>query len=189
MKTHIRVPLSVVTLLLACCAAAEAPPVPQRLDNDEFQEVLAVSGDLYIAGQPSEAGLEWLKEQGVTTVVNLRTQPEMDNRSAVPYDEKAAVERLGMTYVHLPQGGPDTPYSPATVDAFARAIEISSGRTLLHCTVAWRASHLWTAYLMRYRDLTLHGAVELGRTVNLGTPPLEGFLGERLIYTQADENL
>ena len=160
--------------------AASDTALPVKLDSTGFTEVLARSGDVYIAGQPTEDALKKLQAEGVTTVVNLRTDAEMNNRQGVPYDERAAVAALGMTYIHLPQGGPDTPYSPATVAALAQAIDDNPGKTLLHCTVAWRASHLWTAYLMRYKDLSLDEAIEHGRAINLGTLPLEGFLGERV---------
>ncbi|MCZ6619810.1 MAG: protein tyrosine phosphatase family protein [Gammaproteobacteria bacterium] len=154
--------------------------LPRSLDRDGFQEVLAVSGDVYISGQPDEAGLARAKSLGVTTVVNLRTHRETDNRNIVPYDEQAGVAALGMRYVHIPQGGPDTPYHPAAVDRFAQAVEAAEGKVLLHCTVAWRASHLWAAYLVKYKGLDLKEAVRHGRAVNFGTLPLEGFLDESL---------
>ncbi|MDA1074150.1 MAG: sulfur transferase domain-containing protein, partial [Proteobacteria bacterium] len=103
--------------------AASDTALPVKLDSTGFTEVLARSGDVYIAGQPTEDALKKLQAEGVTTVVNLRTDAEMNNRQGVPYDERAAVAALGMTYIHLPQGGPDTPYSPATVAALAQAID------------------------------------------------------------------
>ena len=71
-----------------------AEPLPQKLDVEGFQAVLASTGDVYVGGQPSREALDWLKSEGVTTVVNLRTQPEMDNRSRVPYDEAAALKLI-----------------------------------------------------------------------------------------------
>lgn len=158
----------------------------EKLDDEGFREVLVRSGDLYISGQPSKAGLERLQREGVTTVVNLRTHTEMDNRDVVDFDEAAAVEALGMTYIHIPSGGPDTPYSPEMVSSFAKAVEQADGKVLLHCTVAWRASHLYTAYLNQYRGLSLHDAVAAGQSINLGTLPLEGFLGETLEIVVAE---
>ncbi|MCZ6640155.1 MAG: protein tyrosine phosphatase family protein [Gammaproteobacteria bacterium] len=154
--------------------------LPRTLDSAGFQEVLAVSGDIYIAGQPDEDGLARAKSLGVTTVVNLRTHRETDNRSIVPYDEQASVAELGMKYVHIPLGGPDTPYGPEAVDLFAEAMDAAEGKVLLHCTVAWRASHLWTAYLVKHKGFDLQEAVRHGRAVNFGTLPLEGFLDKSL---------
>ncbi len=161
-------------------AVAAEVELPRSLETAGFQEVLAVSGNVYIAGQPDEAGLARAKSLGVTTVVNLRTHRETDDRKIVPYDEEKSVTELGMKYVHIPLGGPDTPYGPQAVDLFALAIEAAEGKVLLHCTVAWRASHLWTAYLVKHKGLDLQEAVRHGRAVNFGTLPLEGFLDKSL---------
>src|SRR5947209_7262762 len=55
-------------------------PAPVALDtagmfNSRFAKV---GDDVFIGGQPTEKALRDLKAQGVTTVVNLRTPPEMD---------------------------------------------------------------------------------------------------------------
>jgi uncharacterized protein (TIGR01244 family) len=171
--------------------ASDQPPSADAeleiLDSDGFREVLVRRGDLYISGQPTEAGLERLQQAGVTTVINLRTSQEMDNREVVSFDEAVEVDKLGMTYVHLPSGGPDTPYSPEILKRFAEALDNAGGKVLLHCTVAWRASHLYTAYLYRYQGLSLNDAVNVGRKINLGSLPLSGFLGEELSYESTGE--
>jgi len=170
-----------ISLLMMFSAYSSADVVEiETLDKDGFNQVLVRSGNLFIAGQPTEAGLKRLQESGVTTVVNLRTNAEMDNREVVPFDEAAVVEDLGMDYVHIPAGGPDTPYSPEMLEQFAQTLDQAEGKVLLHCTVAWRASHLYTAYLTRYQGLSLGKAQRIGRSINLGTLPLEGFLGEEL---------
>ncbi len=174
-----------LAMTMAAVVAGAETTMPEQLEPEGFREVLVVTGDVFIAGQPTPEGLERLHEAGVTTVINLRTDQEMDNRDVVPFDEAALVERLGMRYVHVPSGGPETPYSPEMVARVAAALESADGKVLLHCTVAWRASHLWTAYLHRYRDLPLEEAVQHGRAINLGTLPLEGFLGEPLIIQAA----
>ncbi len=183
MKSISALVLGLVALLLqpGSVHATDAPPLPELLPADNFQQVLARAGDeLYIAGQPSEAGLEQMRAAGVTTIVNLRTEREMNDRNLVPFDEAALAAELGLTYVHVPSGGPDTPYTPGMVERFAEILASAEGKVLLHCTVAWRASHLYTAWLHRYRNLPLPEAVRHGRTINLGTLPLEGFLGTPL---------
>ena len=169
--------------LVAASTALADTPFPEVLDAEGFQQVLVQSGDVFIAGQPTEAGLKRMRDNGVTTVVSLRTDREMDDRNIVPFDERAAVQALGMKYVHIPLGGPGTPYTPEAVERFAAAVTASEGKTLLHCTVAWRASHMWTAYLVEHEDLTLDEALRHGRAINLGDLPLEGFLGTPLNFT------
>lgn len=162
--------------------AVSSEPLPVKLDVEGFQAVLASAGDVYVAGQPSREALDWLKSEGVTTVVNLRTQPEMDNRDRVPYDEAAALDSLGLEYVHIPLGGEDDPYTPEAVARFAEAVDLSEGKVLLHCTVGWRASHMWVAYLVRHRGMELNEAIAHGEAINLGTLPFEELLGAELTF-------
>jgi uncharacterized protein (TIGR01244 family) len=173
--------------VFADASAGSGPAFPERLASLGFREVLARSGNVHIAGQPSEAGLARAKMLGISTVINLRTTQEMDDRNIVPYDEAAAVKALGMNYVHIPQGGPDTPYSPAALAAFAEALEAAAGqKVLLHCTVAWRASHMWAAWLATHGGLSLADAVQHGEAVNFGQLPFEQFIGRDLNLESAD---
>ncbi|MCB1684901.1 MAG: protein tyrosine phosphatase family protein, partial [Pseudomonadales bacterium] len=157
-------------------ARADGPAV--LLDATGFNTVLARADErLYISGQPTPEGFARLRKEGVTTVINLRTEPEM---SALPFDEAATLADLSMDYVHLPSGGPDTPYAPATLERFADVLATAEGKVLLHCTVAWRASHLYAAYLYRHRGLSLEDAIARANGINFGGLPIEGFLGESL---------
>jgi protein tyrosine/serine phosphatase len=63
--------------------ALSRPAIPR------FQQV---AEGLYRGGQPTPAGLAFLKQRGIRTVVDLRPED----------GEKALVEKLGMKYVHLP---------------------------------------------------------------------------------------
>ena len=163
-------------------------PAPVALDNPGlFQDKFAkVGDDVFISGQPTAQGLRDLHDQGVTTVVNLRSPPEM---ARVPFDEAALVKQLGMEYVYLPmRGTPELPYSPEAVKSFAAAMTNAKGKVLLHCTFAWRASHLWAAYLIQYRDVPVATALEQARSINLmddmrmdgDKQPVESFLGRTL---------
>jgi uncharacterized protein (TIGR01244 family) len=164
-------------------------PAPVALDpHGQFQEKFArVGEDVFISGQPTEQALRDLHAQGVTTVVNLRTPEEMSKR--VPFDEAALVKELGMEYVYVPvRGNAEFPYSPAAVKSFAAAMTGAKGKVLLHCTVAWRASHLWAAYLIQDRDVPVATALQQARTINLmddmrmdgDQQPVEAFLGRSL---------
>jgi uncharacterized protein (TIGR01244 family) len=164
-------------------------PAPVVLDpHGQFQEKFArVGDDVFISGQPTERALRDLRAQGVTTVVNLRTPEEMSKR--VPFDEAALVKELGMEYVYVPvRGNAEFPYSPAAVKSFAAAMSGAKGKVLLHCTVAWRASHLWAAYLIQDRDVPVATALQQARMINLmddmrmdgDQQPVEAFLGRSL---------
>ena len=169
-------------------AWAEPYKTPEALDKEGFRDVFArVAPNVYIGGQPSPEGLERAKALGVTRVINLRTSFEMDNREVVPYDEAAKVEELQMEYVHLPLGGPDTPYNPQAVDQLADALGDLDEPTLLHCTVAWRATHLWTAYLIDKQGWAFADAIHTAKQLNLGDLPLAGFLGRELTVVPEDD--
>ena len=164
-------------------------PAPVILDpHGQFQDKFAsVGDDVFISGQPTEQALRDLHAKGVTTVVNLRSPEEMQKR--VSFDEAALVKSLGMDYVYVPvRGNAEFPYSPAAVKSFATAMTGAKGKVLLHCTVAWRASHLWAAYLIQYRDVPAAKALAQARTINLmdnmrmdgDRQPVEDFLGRSL---------
>jgi hypothetical protein len=94
-------------------------PDPVALDNHgRFQDKFAkVGDDVFISGQPTAQALRDHRDQGVRTVVNLRSPPEM---ARVGFDEAALVKELGMEYVYLPmRGTKELPYSPAAVKSFA----------------------------------------------------------------------
>jgi len=185
---------SVVALLVTLPAAAQSVigkdktgPVPDPVSLDTtglFQDkFVRVGDDMFIGGQPTEKALRQLRSDGVTTVVNLRMPEEM---ARVKFDEAALVKELGMKYVHIPmRGTAENPYGPKQLDAFAAALAAADGKVLLHCTIAWRASHLWAAYLIRERHVPVETALSQARRINLmddmrmgnGEQPLEGFLG------------
>lgn len=184
----------VVSAALAAPAAAQKivgttgpVPAPVALDiTGLFQEKYAsVGDDLFIGGQPTEKALRDLKAKGVTTVVNLRMPQEM---ARIGFDEAALLKELGITYVHIPLGGtPENPYAPAALDQFSKVMASAQGKVLLHCTIAWRASHMWGAYLIRERRMPVATALDHVKSINLradapfgNQQPIEGFLGRTL---------
>ena len=154
---------------------------PIKLDAKGFQEVFAKVGDLYISGQPSAESFSMLKSEGVTTVINLRTPSEMDNRESVPFDEKVVVDSLGLEYIHIPLGGTEFPYTNEALQKFADAVDKAEGKVLLHCTVGRRASNMWGAYLIQFKGFEPNKAIEYAKAVNFGEWPLEGLLGKKMI--------
>lgn len=185
-----------MTVALSSSAAAQSivgpgktGPVPNPVALDItglFQEKYAsVGDDMFIGGQPTEKALRELKAKGVTTVVNLRMPQEMEQ---IGFDEAALLKELGIKYVHIPmRGSPENPYGPKQLDQFTEVMNTASGKVLLHCTVAWRASHMWGAYLIRERKMPVSTVIDQVRSINLrddrpfgGVQPIEGFLGRTL---------
>ena len=148
----------------------------------------SVGEDFFIAGQPTERALREMQKLGVTTIINLRMPQEMER---IGFDEAKLIADLGMKYVHIPMRGGDgeNSYSPQTLRRFADAMKAADGKVLLHCTIAWRASHIWAAYLIQERGIAEDDAVRHARAINLmdqhrmdasGRQPIEMFLGRRV---------
>ncbi len=131
--------------------------------------ILFRAGNFFFGGQPDEAALKWLAADGVTLVINLRTDPEMETVLAGGLDEPAVLHALGVAYVRIPMGG-EAGFSPKDVNALHDALAGQSGRVLIHCTTGNRASWLWTAYLVRCRGWSIDDAVALTRKIRLYFP-------------------
>jgi uncharacterized protein (TIGR01244 family) len=171
---------------LATTGPIKSLPAPVDLDTTGmFQaKYVRLGDDIFIGGQPTEKALREMKAQGVTVVVNLRSPEEM--KTAVKFDEPAVIQELGMRYVYIPmRGTPEFPYSPDAITKFADAVSSANGKVLLHCTIAWRASHLWAAYLIKERGVASEEALANARAINLldtrrigsgARQPIEDFL-------------
>lgn len=166
--------------LQACMSVPQQSVSPDRvrtLAGDGFRGGLAHSGELYLAGVPDAAGLDRLPGLGVRTVIDLRTNEELD---AAELDESKQLERLGIAWRSLPAGGESAPFSPEHVAAFDALLAQSDGPILLHCGSGYRATHLYVAWLHRARGMSLPEALAVGQALRLGSLPLEGFLGAPL---------
>jgi uncharacterized protein (TIGR01244 family) len=198
MKNTIAFALAATVILSSTSAAqkivGQGPlkslPAPVILDTAGMflARYASVGEDFFIAGQPTEAALREMKKLGVTTVINLRMPQEMER---IGFDEAKLVGDLGMKYVHIPMRGADGEhaYSPQTLRKFADAMKTADGKVLLHCTIAWRASHIWAAYLMQERSVPDADALAHARAINLmdehrmdgsGRQPVEMFLDRKV---------
>jgi len=196
-RTWIAVAVALAAVLPVAAEEQASPPVtdigidrgalPVSIDAVDGVRPLFRDGRVYIAGQPSREALARLQGLGVTAVVNLRTPAEMEDRQRVPYDEAAAVAELGMEYVRIPLGGDEHPYAPPAVDRLAKVLAEHRGPVLLHCTVGWRASYLWVAYLIREQGLALPDALARGEAIAISPDPLEGLLGRPLAVVYEGE--
>jgi protein tyrosine phosphatase (PTP) superfamily phosphohydrolase (DUF442 family) len=73
------------------------------------------------------------------------------------------------------------------VDRLAKALADHPGPVLLHCTIGWRASYLWVAYLVREQGFALPDALARGKAIAITPDPLEGLLGRPLDVVYGDE--
>lgn len=157
--------------IYACLAAtviAQEPSDAKRVTAAECGSIgrLHVCGDIFLAGQPSEADLKLLKDRGVKTIINLRTADELD------WDEAGAVRALGMKYVHVPVGSPDD-LTDASFGKLCKLLKDADGNpTVLHCASANRVGAVWLAHRIADDGLDYEAALKEAEQVGLRSPAL-----------------
>ena len=166
--------LSVGAFLVGCQTYADiqygpfvAPP--REIEDWEGVPRLSRAWNVLFAGQPTEEGFSLLAERGVTVVVNLRPDAEMQR--AVDFDEATLVESLGMEYVHIPM----TP-STFSADDVARlqaviyrpgAIPREPFTLVIHCRSSNRCGALWAAFLHDDYGFDESKAIQYGKSAGL----------------------
>jgi protein tyrosine phosphatase (PTP) superfamily phosphohydrolase (DUF442 family) len=133
------------------------------------------AGDFFLSGQPEKETLDLLKEKGVTLVVNVRTNVEMDLHNRKMFDEPGYIKDLDMKYLHVEVGG-DAGFTPEAVKKVADGIKDADGKILIHCRGAGRATLVWMAWLINYDGYSINNAIELGKNAVFSFP-LENLLG------------
>lgn len=130
--------------------------------------------DILVAGQPNLEQLEYLADEGFTTVINLRMPGEFDD-----FDEAAEVQQLGMRYVHIPLKN-IAAIVPADALALHEAITTASGPVLLHCTVGWRAGGLLAIERYLVHDVSRQEAIEIAAEAHMShaTGDVEGWIDD-----------
>lgn len=102
----------------------------------EIPYLASPQANLYTAGQPTNAAWELLAEEGVTTVINLRSDAEMQGSL-----EPQLVEQNGMQYIHIPVAGAvDISFEKA--QALQQALAEAKGKVLVHCASSNRVGAL-----------------------------------------------
>lgn len=121
-------------------------------------------GDIYLAGQPSPADLDLLKQAGIETIISVRNPKE------VPWDEAAEVSKRGMKFVEVPFQGADQ-LKPAVFDKLRKTLlDEKRGPTVFHCGSANRVGAVWYAHRVLDDDLSPQAALEEAKIVGLRTP-------------------
>jgi protein tyrosine phosphatase (PTP) superfamily phosphohydrolase (DUF442 family) len=169
-------------------------PVVYEPAIGEFANGAWRAGDVFITGQPDAAALaDMIVEEQVTLVVNLRTPAEMERmekREENPFDEAGFIRPFtvdfGVEYLELPIGGEDNPPTPAQVDAFAEALARHETKALLKCGTGGRSSHMWAAYLVRHKGMSVNEARRQAGAMSFGPSTMERLLGVEFEYDIKD---
>lgn len=119
------------------------------------------TGDVVFAGQPEPAALEYLASQGYATVVSTRGMNELS------WDERAAVESLGMRFVQIPMESPVTGITAEQIAALDSVLAGHAGPILLHCGSGNRVAGLWAAWLAEKQGMDPDEALRLAQLAGM----------------------
>ncbi len=105
-------------------------------------KITVVEQDFAVAPQITTADIGELAREGVRTIINNRPDGEEPGQLTAA-QARAAAERQGLTYIHIPVHTDSI--TAADVDAFARALKQSAKPILAHCRSGTRCYLLWAA--------------------------------------------
>jgi protein tyrosine phosphatase (PTP) superfamily phosphohydrolase (DUF442 family) len=110
----------------------------------DILNVHPISPSLYTSGQPTEAQLVLVRDQGVGLVVNLA----LSSSDRALKDERSSVEALGMRYVHIPVLF-DAPSEEDYVRFEQTLLAQGAESTWVHCALNYRVSSFVAVYAHR----------------------------------------
>lgn len=132
---------------------------------EDIYNYLQLTDRIATGGQPTEAQLTDVAQSGYEVVINLA----LSNSDFSLPDERATVEALGMTYIHIPVIW----QSPRREDLrlFCDALQSQGDRRVfVHCAANMRVSAFMALY----------------RTLRLGIPWNQAYRDVERIWTPAD---
>jgi len=118
------------------------------------------------AGQPTAEQIPRLATAGYHTILDLRGVEE--DRG---YDEAAAVQAAGMSYVQVPVASA-ADLDAATFERFFEVMETAERPLVVHCRSSNRVGALYAAYLAVREGLSLEDALSRGREAGLRSEEL-----------------
>ena len=123
----------------------------------------AITSQITIGDQPTEADLTRLKAEGYSGVVNLRNdgEPEQPLSTSAEGDK---VRALGMSYIHMGVGG--SPLAQAGVKSVCDFID-ANGKVMVHCRKGGRAAAIVLIHQARANNWSAAEAAARGRGLGL----------------------
>jgi uncharacterized protein (TIGR01244 family) len=163
---------AVVTGFLTATAlvTAQAPQMPAS-SIPGITNYTRVDATVGCGGATAVQAFPALKREGFTTVINLR---QADEPGANIDESKAAAERAGLKYIHIPFDG-HAP-SPAVADAFLAAVkDPSNAPVYIHCAAASRVGAVWLIKRVLVDGWDVDRATSEAKKIGLRSVQLEQF--------------
>lgn len=159
-----------------CMSTLFAQVMPVNRDTVEtiqgFRNIYRYQ-NFYLGAQPNYEALHWLKSKGVRTIINLRTAKENQDFTLSSFNEEAIAVQMGFNYHAVPVDGVKD-YTPAKLDEMAALLK-EDNPVFIHCAGAIRVTHLFMAYLIKYKHYEVDEAIEIGKKLTFSFP-LENLL-------------
>ena len=147
---------------------ATAQAKPNKIESSELGSAKNVHrlGNLFFSGQFAQVDIATLKEHGVTRVITLRTDGEIE------WDEKGAIKNAGMEFLKVPFRSPEA-LTDDVFDSVRRLLNDKSKTTLLHCGSANRVGGVWLPHRVLDEGVELETALEEAKQIGLHTEFIE----------------
>ena len=139
---------------------ADAAATPEVAINNFRQ----IDERVYRGAAPGKQGLRDLAAMGVTTIVDLRAEADLEV-------DEALLDELGLTRVHLPARDGQLPTEAQTAE-FLEIVGESSGPVFLHCGAGVGRTGAMTAFYLNATGQA-EGTAAMQRILSVGPPSLE----------------
>jgi len=156
---------------------------PVQVKDVEGVKNFYIDGPLCVASQPSAAALRGFADDGVSVVISLRSDTEMEK---LGFDEAELCAELGMDFAHIPLGGKDRVYTPEALAEFAALMESHEGKAVVHCASGGRVTLMYVAYLIEHRGYELNEAYDVALGLRYRPNPVGMLLGREIEYRFVD---
>lgn len=158
-----------VTVLVALPTALASQAHKELLDG--VRNFTVIDATFGCAGATEASAIPALAAKGYKAIVSLRLDTEV---GAAIAESRAAADKAGITYIHLPFD-PNAP-DMAVADAFITAVTNAANQPVFfHCASANRAAALWMAKRMLVDKWDHAKALEEARLIGLTNASLQKF--------------
>ncbi|VAX39762.1 hypothetical protein MNBD_PLANCTO02-31 [hydrothermal vent metagenome] len=139
---------------------------PVKLKESKLGETRNVHtfGKTILCGQPKAADFAEAKKRGVKIILNVRTKRE------VKWNEKAAAEKIGLEFYHVPFGGNQLLNDKVFEKILPLLANQKKKPLLFHCGSANRVGAVWAAHRALNDGLTIEQAFKEAKEVGLRSP-------------------